>query len=92
MTHVTTQQTRSDTAPVSSTFLRRHSVATFVALSYASAWVLWLPLVILQYDRTPPALDSCWRYWDPPRRPRWRFCWSRGSVAAPRCGACCAGS
>src|SRR5215213_7510203 len=56
MTHVTAQQTRSDTGPVPSTFLRRHPVAIFVALSYASAWALWLPLVILQYDRTPPAL------------------------------------
>jgi uncharacterized protein len=56
MTHVTTQQTRSDTGPVPSTFLRRHPVATFFALSYASAWAWWLPLVILQYDRTPPAL------------------------------------
>jgi membrane protease YdiL (CAAX protease family) len=55
MTHATTQQTPSDTGPVPSTFLRRHPVATFVALSYASAWALWLPLVILQ-DRTPPAL------------------------------------
>ena len=56
MTHVTTRQTPSDTGPVPSTFLRRHPVATFVALSYASAWALWLPLVILQHDRTPPAL------------------------------------
>ena len=55
MTHATTQHTPSDTGPVPSSFPRRHPVATFVALSYASAWVLWLPLVILQ-DRTPPAL------------------------------------
>jgi uncharacterized protein len=56
MTHVTTQQTPADTGPVPSTFLRRHPVATFVVLSYASAWAWWLPLVILQYDRTSPAL------------------------------------
>src|SRR5215204_4296746 len=56
MEHAMTQQTRSDTGPVPSTFLRRHPVATFFALSYASAWAWWLPLVILQYDRTPPAL------------------------------------
>ena len=56
MTHPTTQQARSDTGPVPSTFLRRHPVATFFALTYASAWAWWLPLVILQYDRTPPAL------------------------------------
>ena len=55
MTHATTQQTRSDTGPVPSTFLRRHPVATFFALSYASAWAWWLPLVILG-ERTPPAL------------------------------------
>src|SRR5215218_2298197 len=56
MTHPTTQQARSDTGPVPSTFLRRHPVATFFALSVGSAWAWWLPLVILQYDRTPPAL------------------------------------
>jgi uncharacterized protein len=56
MTHATTQQARSDTGPVPSTFLRRHPVATFFALSVGSAWAWWLPLVILQYDRTPPAL------------------------------------
>ena len=38
-----------------STFLRRHPVATFFALTVGSAWALWLPLVILQ-DRTPSAL------------------------------------
>src|SRR5215217_3961977 len=56
MTHATTPQPPADTGPVPSTFLRRHPVATFLALSYASAWAWWLPLVILQYDRTPPAL------------------------------------
>ena len=55
MTHVTTQQIPSDTGPVPSTFLRRHPVAIFVALSYASAWAWWLPLVILG-DRTPGAI------------------------------------
>jgi uncharacterized protein len=55
MTYVRTQQTRSDSGPVPSTFLRRHPVATFVALSYASAWAWWLPLVILG-ERMPGAL------------------------------------
>jgi uncharacterized protein len=55
MTHATTQQTPGDTAPIPSTFLRRHPVATFFALSYASAWAWWLPLVILG-DRMPGAI------------------------------------
>ena len=55
MTHATTPQRALDTGPFPSTVLRRHPVATFIALTYGSAWALWLPLVILQ-DRTPPAL------------------------------------
>jgi membrane protease YdiL (CAAX protease family) len=55
MTHATTPQTPVDTGPVPSTFLRRHPVATFFALSYASAWAWWLPLVILR-DRMPGAI------------------------------------
>jgi uncharacterized protein len=55
MMNATTRRTPSDTGPDPSTFLRRYPVATFFALTYGSAWALWLPLVILQ-DRTPPAL------------------------------------
>jgi uncharacterized protein len=50
-----TPQAPSETGPVPATFLRRHPLATFFALSVGSAWALWLPLVILQ-DRTSPAL------------------------------------
>jgi len=55
MTPNPTPQLLSDTRPTPSSVLRRHPVATFFALTYGSAWLLWLPLVILQ-DRTPPAL------------------------------------
>ena len=55
MRHAPSQQTPVDTGPVPSTFLRRHPVATFFVLSYASAWAWWLPLVILR-DRMPGAI------------------------------------
>ncbi len=38
------------------TLVQRHPLITFFAATYAAAWTLWLPLVILQ-ERTPPALD-----------------------------------
>src|SRR4051794_5725261 len=49
-----TQHTHLDTAPERSSVLHRHPVATFFALTYATAWTLWLPLVVLQ-DRMPAA-------------------------------------
>jgi uncharacterized protein len=52
MTCAMTQQSLLDTEPVPRTVLRRYPVATFYALTFAAAWALWLPLVILQ-DRMP---------------------------------------
>jgi membrane protease YdiL (CAAX protease family) len=48
----TPQQTLPGAEPGPSTVLRRHPVATFFSLTYATAWALWLPLVVLQ-DRMP---------------------------------------
>jgi membrane protease YdiL (CAAX protease family) len=56
MTHAVTHQARADAAPIPSSLLRRHPVAIFFVLTYAVAWTLWLPLVMLQ-DRISPALD-----------------------------------
>jgi hypothetical protein len=60
MTRALAHQARADAGPVPSTvpssLLRRHPVATFFVLTYAVAWALWLPLVVLQ-DRISPALD-----------------------------------
>ena len=52
-----TQQILLDAQPARASILHRHAVVTFVALTYAVAWALWLPLVIVQ-DRMPagPAL------------------------------------
>lgn len=55
MASATTRRTPADTGPDPSTFLRRHPVATFFALTYGSAWALWLPLVIFG-DRIPGSL------------------------------------
>jgi membrane protease YdiL (CAAX protease family) len=52
MEHVMTQQILLDAEPARPTVLHRHPVATFVALTYAVAWTIWLPLVVLQ-DRMP---------------------------------------
>ncbi|HKG52164.1 MAG TPA: type II CAAX endopeptidase family protein [Actinomycetales bacterium] len=47
-----TQPAHIDTEHERPSLLQRHPVGTFFALTYATAWVLWLPLVILQ-DRMP---------------------------------------
>src|SRR3954454_6915306 len=52
--HVMTQSTHLDTRPERPGLLHRHPVATFFALTYATAWTLWLPLVVLQ-GRMPAA-------------------------------------
>src|SRR4051794_14840520 len=49
-----TQSTQLDTRAESANILHRHPVGTFFALTYATAWTLWLPLVVLQ-DRMPAA-------------------------------------
>src|SRR3954452_1559094 len=48
----TPQQTPHDIDPAPSTILRRHPVAMFFSLTYATAWALWLPRAILQ-DQMP---------------------------------------
>jgi membrane protease YdiL (CAAX protease family) len=48
-----TQHALIDTRPGFPTVLHRHPVATFFTLTFAAAWALWLPLVVLQ-DRMPP--------------------------------------
>jgi CAAX protease family protein len=53
MEHVMTQQILLGAQPARPAVLHRHPVATFVALTYAVAWTIWLPLVVLQ-DRIPP--------------------------------------
>lgn len=44
MSTTTQRQSQSD----ASSLLRRHPLAVFFALTYAAAWLLWAPLVILQ--------------------------------------------
>jgi uncharacterized protein len=55
MEHLMTRQILVDTGPERPSLFHRHAVATFFALTYAMAWGLWLPLVLLQ-DRMPSSL------------------------------------
>ena len=48
-----TKHTLVDTRPVGPAVRHGRSVAPFFAVTFAAAWALWLPLVVLQ-DRMPP--------------------------------------
>ncbi|MGB8383123.1 MAG: type II CAAX endopeptidase family protein [Dermatophilaceae bacterium] len=47
--------THNDTEHVAPAVVHRHPVTTFVAMTFAVSWALWLPLVLLP-DRIPPTL------------------------------------
>ena len=67
--------------------VRRHPLISFYVLTYAIAWMLWAPLVILR-GSIPGSVGFILPCWDPSYRPRSAWCSSASSGEDPACVGC----